>query len=129
MATAQELINSAAKFAGVLAEGQTLEGGVNSDALDRLNRMLSRWENDGVNLGVSVLAASDVVYVDLADEEAIELNLALRLMARYRRPSDPGLSDSGKQAFTELQAKYSKINEMTLDIAITRKRAFDITAG
>jgi hypothetical protein len=129
MATAQDLINSAAKFAGILAEGQTLEGGVNADALNRLNRMLSRWENDGVDLGLSTLAASDSIYIDDADEEAVEINLALRLMARHRRPTDPGLSQAGLSAFTELQAKYAIINEMEIDIALTRKRAFDITAG
>ena len=46
--TAQDLINSSAKQAGILAEGQTLEAGVNADALKRLNRMIARFQNDGV---------------------------------------------------------------------------------
>jgi|TARA_R100000501_G_C2587445_1_gene88567 hypothetical protein len=126
MATAQELINSAAKFAGLLAEGQTLEGGVNADALNRLNRMLSRWKNNGVDLGVPTLSASDTVYVDNADEEAIEVNLALRLMVRFKLPVSPGVSEAGSEAYTELQAKYGKIDEMALDLALTDKRTYNV---
>ena len=121
MTTAQDIINSSAKQAGILAEGQALESGVNSDALKRLNRMLDRWQNDGVDLGLPVLAASDTIYVDLADEEAIEVHLSLRLMVRYRRPVMAGLPESARQAFTELQAKYTTIPEMTIDGALTYK--------
>jgi hypothetical protein len=120
MTTAQDLIDSSAKQAGILAEGQSLEGGINTDALNRLNRMLDRWQNDGIDLGLSNLAASDTIYVDDADEEAIELNLTLRLMVRHRRPISPGLSQAGQTALTELQAKYANITEMSLDNALTR---------
>ena len=50
-------------------------------------------------------------------------------MLRHGRQIPPGFSDAGKQAFTELQAKYSTVTKMTLDIAMTRKRLYDITAG
>lgn len=123
MATAQDIINSAARLAGILAEAQTLESSVNTDALTRLNRMLARWRNNGVDLGLPTLVAADTIIVDNADEEAIEIQLALRLMTRYRRPPDPGLSAAGNSAFTELQAKYAIIDEMQLDQALTRKRA------
>lgn len=121
MATAQDLINSAAKLAGILAEGQTLEAGINTDALNRLNRMIKRFRNDDIDLGLSTLIASDVLFVDDADEEALELGLAMRLMVRHRRPVQPGLSAAADSAITELQAKYTKINEMPLDNALTRK--------
>lgn len=122
MTTAQDLINSSAKQAGVLAEGQTLPGGINADSLTRFNRMLGRWRNDGVDLGITLpLLASDDVIVDFSDEEAIETNFTLRLMVRFRRPIPPGLSAAGKDAFTELQAKYMTIRPMQLDPALTRK--------
>ena len=121
MTTAQDLINTSARQAGILAEGQTLEAGLNTDALNRLNRMLDRWQNDGVDFGLATLAAADTVYVDAADEEAIELGLTLRLMVRHRRPIQPGLPEAAKTALTELQAKYSEIREMPLDRALTRK--------
>ena len=120
MATAQDLISSAARQAGILAQGQTLEGGVNTDALDRLNRMLKRWRNDGVDLGLPTLIASTTVIVDEADEEAIELNLTMRLMVLYRRPIQPGLSETALAAYTELQAKYMPLPELSLDPALTR---------
>jgi len=121
MATAQDLINSSAKQAGILAEGQTLEAGINTDALSRLNRMLGRMRNDGIDLGLATLAAADEMFIDDADEEALELGLTLRLMLRHRRPVQPGLSEAARSAFTELQAKYAIIKEMTLDRALTRK--------
>jgi len=130
MTTAQELINSSAKQAGILAEGQSLEGGINADALDRLNRLIARFKNDGIFLGLSTLLAADVLFIDDADEEALELSLTMRLMVRHRRPIQPGLSQAAASAVTELQAKYTTIKEMPLDRALTRKylprkRTFD----
>lgn len=122
MTTAQELINSSAKDAGILAESQQLQGDVNASSLRLLNRMLSRWKNDGVDFGLSLpLAASGIVYVDDADEEAIEISLTLRMMVRYKRQVNPALSAAGLSAFTELQAKYSEVVEMSLDKALTRE--------
>jgi len=132
MTTAQELINSSAKQAGILAEGQALEGGNNTDALARLNRLIARFQNDGIFLGLSTLLAADTLFIDEADEEALELSLTLRLMVRHRRPVQPGLSEAARIAVTELQAKYTQIKEMSLDRALTRKylprkREFDST--
>jgi hypothetical protein len=122
MTTAQDLINSSAKQAGILAEGQALEAGINTDALSRLNRLINRLENDGISLGLATpLVAADTLIIDDADEEALELQLTLRLMLRHRRPIQPGLSQAGDRAITELQAKYALIPEMTLDRALTRK--------
>ena len=132
MTTAQDLINSSAKQAGILAEGQALEGGINADALARLNRLIARFQNDGIFLGLSTLLAADVLYIDDADEEALELSLTMRLMVRHRRPIQPGLAVSTDTAVKELQAKYTTINTMPLDGALTRKylprkRTFDST--
>ena len=129
MTTAQDIINSSAKMAGILAEGQTLESGVNTDALNRLNRMFARWANNGIDLGLDTLAASDTIYVDVSDEEAIELALALRLMAKHRRQIAPGLSEAGDQMITELQSKYSNLPEMDLDLAITKRQPYNINNG
>lgn len=134
MATAQDLINSSAKQAGILAEGQVLEAGVNTDALSRLNRMIARLRNDGIDLGLDTLIAANTIFIDDADEEALELGLTLRLMIRYRRPIQQGLSQAGLTAMNELQAKYTIIKEMPLDRALTRKylprkRTFDTTDG
>jgi hypothetical protein len=115
------LINSSAKQAGILAEGQALEGGINADALARLNRLIARFQNDGIFLGLSKLLAADELFIDDADEEALELSLTMRLMIRHRRPIQPGLSAAAISAVTELQAKYTTINEMPLDRALTRK--------
>jgi len=132
MATAQDLINSSARQAGILAEGQALEGGINADALERLNRLIARFQNDGIFLGLDTLLAADELFIDDADEEALELSLTIRLMLRHRRPIQPGFSQAAATAVTELQAKYTTIKEMPLDRALTRKylprkRTFDST--
>ncbi len=132
MATAQDLINSSAKQAGILAEGQSLEAGINTDALSRLNRLIARFQNDGIFLGLDTLLAADELYIDDADEEALELSLTMRLMVRHRRPVQTGLAQAANLAVTELQAKYATIKEMPLDGALTRKylprkRTFDGT--
>ena len=135
MTTAQELINSSAKQAGILAESQVLEGGINADALSRFNRMVNRFRNNGINLGLSTpLLAADVLLIDDADEEALEVNLTVRLMVRHRRPIQAGLSEAARDSLTEMQAKYTVIPEMPLDRALTRKylprkRTFDTTDG
>lgn len=121
------MINSSAKHAGILAEGQSLESGINTDALNRLNRMIARLKNDGVDLGLSTLTAASTLYIDDADEEALELGLTLRLMVRHRRPIDPGLSAAASSALTELQAKYTIVDEMPLDLALTKKQSYDVT--
>lgn len=121
MTTAQDIIDLSSQKAGILAQGQTLEAGINTQVLTTLNNMLNRWKNDGANLGLPALLAADTIIVDDADEEAIELNLRLRILVDFRRPIQPGLSEAGRQAFTELQAKYSNVPIMELDPALTRK--------
>jgi len=121
MTTAQEIINNSARDAGILADGQALTSGVNSSALHLLNRMIARWRNSGVDLGLPEVLAADTVFIDVADEEAIEVNLTLRLMVRFKRPIPTGLSQAGESAFEELQAKYMTINESGFDPALTQK--------
>lgn len=123
MTTAQELINSSAKQAGILAEGQALEAGINSDALSRLNRLIDRWQNEGIDLGLSTLTATDTLFIDEADEEAIELALTLRLMVRHRRQIPAGLSEAAAEAKTELQAKYERVVEMDIPVGMTKNLA------
>jgi hypothetical protein len=121
MTTAQEIINRSAKTAGILAQGQALTGGVNTDALHLLNRMLARWRNSGIDLGTPTHIAADTVFIDIADEEAIEVNLTLRLMVEHKRVIPPGLSSAGASALQELQSKYKVINELKIDKALRRK--------
>lgn len=124
MATAQELINSAASFAGILAVGQTLESGVNTDALVRLNQLLARLRNDGIDLNLPTLVFATEIIIDEADQETIEILLAIRLMVRYGRPIAPGLANEASNQLAELRGKYGILDEMTLDRALTRKSAF-----
>lgn len=125
MSTAQEIINKAAKKAGVLARGgQKLESDVNADILDLLNLMLERWRNNGVDLGLPTLTLTTEMIIDGADEEAIVIQLALRTITEFNRPPRAGLAAAGSSAFTELQAKYTVLVEMSLDSSLTY-RSYD----
>ena len=133
MSTAQEIINKSSKKAGLLARGgQQLESDINTDVLDLLNLMLERWRNNGVDLGLPTLSLTTELIIDGADEETIVIQLALRIIADFNRPQRAGLAAAGSSAFTELQAKYSVITEMTLDKSLTYKRydsAYNILKG
>ncbi len=128
MTTTQELINKSAKLAGIRAEAQTLEAGINTDAIKSLNMMIARFRNNGIDLGLSTLSAADELYIDDADEEALYLQLSLRLMAEHKRPIDPGIALAGKDAVTELQAKYTKIPTMNINSVLT-STSYNINAG
>ncbi len=133
MSTAQEIINKAAKKSGVLARGgKQLEPDINADILVLLNLMLNRWRNNGVDLGLPTLGFTTELIIDDADEEAIIIQLALRLIVEFNRPPRPGLAAAGSSAFTELQAKYTTVVEMTLDRSLTYKRvstSYNINEG
>jgi len=133
MSTAQEIINKAAKKSGVLARGgQQLEADINVDILDLLNDMLDRWRNNGVDLGLPVLTLTTELIIDSADREAIIIQLALRIIIDFNRPPRAGLAGAGSSAFTELQAKYSVLTEMSLDKSLTYKRvstSYNINEG
>ena len=133
MSTAQEVINKAAKKAGVLARnGQSMQSGINADILDMLNMMLARWRNEGVDLGVPTLLAADEIIIDEADEECIVVQLALRIISDFNRPPRPGLAQAGLAAFTELQAKYEVLTELSLDPSLTYNKytnSFNINTG
>ena len=133
MSTAQEIINKAAKKSGVLARGgQQLEADINVDILDLLNYMLDRWRNNGVDLGLPVLTLTTELIIDSADREAIIIQLALRIIIDFNRPPRAGLAGAGSSAFTELQAKYSVLTEMSLDKSLTYKRvstSYNINEG
>ena len=133
MSTAQEVINKSAKKAGVLARGgQKLESDVNTDCLDLLNLMLERWRNNGVDLGLPTLTLTTELIIDGADEETVVIQLALRIITEFNRPPRAGLAAAGDSAFTELQAKYTVLVEMSLDPSLTYKRvstSYNINEG
>lgn len=91
--------------------------------------MIARMQNSGIDLGLSTLAASDTLYIDDADEEALELGLTVRLMIRHKRNISSGLGSSLTDAMTELRAKYYTITPLKIDDVMSRKPIFNITDG
>lgn len=126
MSTAQEIINGAARKVKLLAVGQTLESDIGADALTRLNRMVNRWRNDGIDLGLGTLTADSEVYVDDADLECIEANLQIRLANDYNRSIDPLFVAEVGTLTTELRAKYKVVQLLDLDFTLKRRGPYNI---
>lgn len=130
MATAQNIIDTAAKQCDVLARGgQTLKADITDEILDLLNRMLAGWRNKGIDLGIPTLTTSATIIVDEADEEAIILQLEMRIRAAHNRPIPSAVASAASGAFRALQAKYAIINEVDLELPVTGRRRFNINVG
>ena len=130
MTTAQTLINDAADLAGVKSEGQDLKGGQNARYLRALNRLLGSWRDSGVNLGLDTLAAGDTIYIDAAEELAIQYNLATIIYELESRPANVAIYNRANELFRVLEPKYLDIKEMTIPLALQNRRSgYDINNG
>ena len=129
MTTAQTIINDAADLAGVVGVGASIEGGDNAKYLRALNRMIAGFKNDGVDLGLSSLAAGDTVYVDDSDEEALVYQLATRIFEIVKRPVSPAIYQKAQLAYEDLQAKYLEICEMEIPDSLKSYHYYDINNG
>ena len=120
MATAKQIVDDAAKEAGIVATGQVLESDQETIALNQLNFMLRDWLNSGIDLGINLpLALDDDFYGDDADLGAIHWNLALKISNRFRRPITQGLAVDANNALRDLRVKYFDVIEPDLDCTIT----------
>lgn len=126
MTTASTLINDAADLAGVLAEGQSLSGNRSSRFLRELNRMISGWENDGLDLGLSTLSLNDTVYVDSADEDCLVYSLAVRIYEISKRTPNPMVYNRARDLYNNLEAKYLDIQEMPMPPELQSNKYYDI---
>lgn len=130
MTTAQTLINDAADLAGVKSDGQDLAGGQNARYLRSLNRLLDSWKDQGVDLGLSALAAGDTVYIEDAEELAVQYNLATIIYELSGRPVNGAVYQRANDLFEALQDKYLEPKEMVIPLSLrNNKSGFDINNG
>lgn len=130
MTTAQTLINDAADLAGVKSEGQDLAGGENAKYVRFLNRLLDSWRDQGVDLGLSTLAAGDTVYIDDAEELAVQYNLATMIYESSGRPVNVAVYTRANDLFNTLRDKYLEPNQMSVPLTLQKRyTSFDINNG
>lgn len=92
MTTAATLIADALSLIQVQDPAQPVSPKKMTTGIKALNRMMARWEADGLSLGWSPVASpSDELPIPEEAEEAVEYNLAVRLAPRYGVTVEPAV--------------------------------------
>lgn len=129
MANTQELISDAADLAGAKAVGSTLAGELLERYLKMLNRMLSSWRDQGIDLGVYDLGIDDEVYIEDAEELCAVYNLATMIYELEGRPVNAAVYNRAGELFSAMQDKYLAPQEMEIPRELRKPRGFNITHG
>lgn len=105
MANVADIIRAALGHLRVIDAMEAVEAEDSRDAIQALNRMMRRWEADGVNLGWSdVDNPDDLLPAPPEAEEAIGYNLALRLRANYGATLDQDVVQFAQDGLASLKA-------------------------
>ena len=126
MATAQDLINRSATLAGVNPAGKGVVGASNTLYLDLLNDMLQEWENDGVNLGLPILNASDTINLPDSDVMAIRYNLAVGVGEHAKKPVINTVFMRAEKFLKRLRSKYVPVEDMVMPLSLQSRTSYDI---
>lgn len=115
MATAQQIIERAARLAGVQAEGQTLNSSKLSTYLALLNEMLDSWRNENIDFGLSALLSTSTVYIDNNYLLAIRYNLAQAITDDAGKPPRATILNEADGLKRMLVAKFNPPEETYID--------------
>ena len=118
MATALNILENSSELAGEKAFNAGLNPIKEANYLGLLNSMLAAWRNEGVDLQLATLLSSDTVYIDDADQLAIEYALAVLIMEREGSPLKPTVIARAGDLERSLRSKYETINEMDIPKAL-----------
>ncbi|WP_299109811.1 hypothetical protein [uncultured Bradyrhizobium sp.] len=133
MATANDIINRAARRIGVLAESEALSADALVDALGQLNEMLHSFGPRGIHYAHTTLAAgSDTVNVPDEQIRNVMLLLCQEMADEYAVSISQQLASAILDARQSLQAAYYTIPKTVGDKALMRRTAgypFNIRNG
>lgn len=107
MATNIALITDSLRLLGVIAETEAPSAEQGAHALARLNRMLERWTEDGIELGyfAQTLTTADCP-IPLWAEEGVISKLAQALKATYPSASlEPSVFDDNENGFGTIRRR------------------------
>lgn len=119
MATASDLVTWALRKLAIVPSGGIPSASELSDGVEALNEMLAEWKIDGIDLGLSTLAASSTVSVDDAYIRAIRYNLAEDICEDYGQPVPPNVARRAELGRRILTAAKFTINDVTFDVGLT----------
>jgi len=106
MTTNVQLIGDALREINVLSEAESPSAEQGAHALRRLNQMLEKWTEDGVELGYyAQTSTTDTLPVPAWAELAVMSNLALRLASVYGATVSAELALQADQALTTVLRK------------------------
>lgn len=98
--TASTVIRDALQEILVQAAEQPITADEGQSAIRLLNRMMSAWEADGIDLSYTAIdSLNDAITVVDGALDAIVLNLAIKLAPQYDRPISQGLYINAKRAY------------------------------
>jgi hypothetical protein len=116
MTQVSDVVRDALLLLGVQDATEAVSAQEMQDGIRELNKMLARWEADGVSLGwTSVSAPTDTLPAPFEAEGAIAANLALYLQPRYKVPLDANIVQQANDGLAALRADviantYSRIS-------------------
>lgn len=112
--TKREIVTQAFEEAGLAAVVFDLQPEQLDSALRRLDSMMATWAGKGINLGYAL--SSDAEGSDVDDDsgiptianEAVYLNLALRIAPGFGKTIQPGTAVAAKDAYDALLTRFAQ---------------------
>jgi hypothetical protein len=130
MATAQTVINAAARKLSVFDSGNQLTAQQTADAIEALNNMMAKFESDGIALGWTP-AASAATTITAPDYtlEAIEYLLALRIAPEWGVEPSIGVQSGAKSGMEQLKRQSIQLIEADMQHLPRRIYVYNINNG
>jgi hypothetical protein len=105
MTQVSDIVRDALLLLGVQDAAEAVSAQEMQDGIRELNKLLARWEADGVSLGwTSVSAPTDTLPAPFEAEGAIAANLALYLQPRYKVSLDGNIVQQANDGLAALRA-------------------------
>jgi hypothetical protein len=127
MTQVSAIVRDALLLLGVQDATESVSAQEMQDGIRELNKMLARWEADGVSLGwTSVTAPTDTLPAPMEGEGAIAANLALYLQPRYKVPLDQSVVQQANDGLAALRAdvaanSYARVSYDDLPVGTGRR--------
>jgi hypothetical protein len=135
MTQVSAIVRDALLLLGVQDATESVSAQEMQDGIRELNKMLARWEADGISLGwTSVNAPTDTLPAPMEAEGAIAANLALYLQPRYKVPLDANVVQQANDGLAALRADvfantFDRITYPDLPVAEGWCGGFNVNVG
>lgn len=110
------LIARSLRLLRVIDRNEAPEEQEGEDAMLALNKMMRRWEANGLALGWSDISGiHDELPIPPEADEAVTFNLAKRLAPEYGVVPDQEVLDTARQGLTDLRTDVKNVNPVASD--------------